>query len=188
MTTLRDAIVGHYLRREALATGTFTLAGGGTSDFYIDGRRVTTDPAALRDIALGMVEVIRDGKLAPPGTTVVAPVVSGIPIAVALALQSGVPFVMDRGAPKGHGHGRRFEGVFEAGDRCLLVDDLVTVGSTIVKSVEGLRAEGRQVSDVVVVVDRQEGAEETLASLGVRLHSLVTKADLTAALKTASDG
>lgn len=181
----KNKLLQFYVNRGALAIGEFNLAGGGTSDFYIDGRLITTYPPALRAIVTGMSSLIKGKHLFPRGASLVAPVVSGIPIAVALSLAMKLPFVMDRGAPKSHGHGKRFEGTFRNSPDCLIVDDLITVGSTVAKSIAGLRAEGKRVSSVIVVVDREEGGRESLAGLGVTLYSLVTKKELIAALKPA---
>ena len=179
----KEEVIGFYIARNALATGEFKLAGGGTSDFYIDGRVVTTFPAALRSIARAFRSIIEENDLLPGDTNLVVPGgISGIPIGTALAIELDRPFVIDRGVQKVHGLGKRFEGRFTDDPRCLLVDDLVTVGSTIIKTVLALREEGYRVSDAVVVVDREEGGREELAKLGVSLYSLVTKADLRRAI------
>lgn len=184
MNNWRRALMCFYLEQSALSSGQFELTGGGTTDFYIDGRRVTTHPGGLRIITAAMMEVIRAHSLFPSGTNLVAPVVSGIPVAVALAIELSVPFVMDRGKPKQHGLGQRFEGLFNDSELCLVVDDLITVGTTLGQTIDGLRQLGKSVTDVLVVVDREDGGSEFLQSRGVKLHALLTKTDL----KTAWQG
>lgn len=163
-----------YLSRGALAFGEFQLAGGGQSDFYIDGRLITTLPQGLRIIAAAVSELVTEKGLCPPGTTIVAPAISGIAVAVATALQLDIPYVIDRGKAKQHGARRRFEGRFDVGNRALVVDDLATVGSTLIATVSAIQEMGRDVTDAIVVVDRQEGASEALGAMGVRLHSVVS--------------
>jgi orotate phosphoribosyltransferase len=175
----KAALIQQYIAREALKTGTFTLASGATSDFYIDGRVVTTHPDALRIIAKMFHAVIESERLLPEGASLVVPGgVGGIPIGTALSLELGRPFVIDRGEKKAHGLTRRFEGVFDGGDLCLVVDDLVTQGGTIRKTIEALREQGKRVTDALVIVDREEGGCEELGKMGVHVHALVTKAEL----------
>jgi uridine monophosphate synthetase len=130
-----------------------------------------------------MAEIIRDRNLLPANANLIAPIASGIPIGAALALQLNVPFVMDRGKPKAHGKGQRFEGVFSDDPRCLIIDDLITAGSTLKQTISGLQELGKQVTDVIVVVDREEGGAEALQPFGVKLHHLVTKAELQASIE-----
>jgi orotate phosphoribosyltransferase len=179
----KSTLVDCYMKRQGVASGQFTMTGGGTTDFYIDGRRVTTYPPGLRAVTAGMVEMIRAHALFPTGANLVAPVLSGIPVATALSLELNVPFIMDRGQQKKHGLGQRFEGLFTDSRMCLVVDDLITVGTTVTQTIVGLREVGKEVHDVLVVVDREEGASEVLASLGVKLHVLITQNDLKDAWK-----
>jgi len=188
VTPWKRTLIDLYLSRNALARGTFTLAGGGTSDFYIDGRLVTTHPVGLRAIAHAMAQIISAEHLLPSGGTLVAPVLSGVPIVVALGLELKSPFVIDRGVAKSHGLSKRFEGHFNDSKTCLLIDDLITIGSTATRTIAGLREIGKEVSDAVVLVDREEGAREALQNLQVRLHALLTKSELMAALEESGNG
>ena len=182
MPAWKEALLGIYASSGAAKTGTFRLSSGRTSDFYIDGRVVTTRPDGLRAIVAGMRAVISARDLLEGHPNLIGPAVSGIPIAVALALALDVQYVIDRGAAKEHGMGKRFEGSFGASPACLVVDDLVTTGGTLLKTVEGLRAIGRTVSDAIGVVDRQEGGAELLAAQGVTIHTLITRDELKAVL------
>ena len=179
----REDLLNEYVGRGALSFGTYTLAGGGTSDFYIDGRRVTTSPRGLRAIVAGLIEIGRRPGLFGADTNLVVPAVSGIPIGAALALALDRPYVIDRGRAKSHGLAKRFEGTFETVTRCTVVDDLITVGSTLVQTITGLKELGYEVGDAIVVVDREQGGAEALASVGVRLHRLLTETELRSALQ-----
>jgi len=178
---VKAALSAYYIRRGAFLTGRFELTGGGTSDFYIDGRLIATYPPALRLIARMHAELIAEHDLVAADATLVGPALGAVPIVTALALELDRPFVIDRGKAKAHGRGRRFEGAFADGPRCLIVEDLVTVGSTLRDSVRSLREEGREVDTALVTVDRQEGGPEALAQMGVTVLALLTQADLRAA-------
>lgn len=180
---MKQELAAYYIRRGAFLTGHFELTGGGTSDFYIDGRLIATYPPALRLIAELHAERIASDDLLPEGATLVGPALGAVPIVTALGMHLDRPFVIDRGKPKGHGTGKRFEGSFEDGAKCLIVEDLITVGSTMIETVRALREEqGREVDTALVTVDRQEGGPEALAEHGVTVHALLTQADLRAAV------
>lgn len=178
MNNWKEILIDCYLTRGALASGNFKLTGGGTTDFYIDGRLVTTYPPGLRAITRAIKDLVEREQLIGPNINLIAPVLSGVPIVTALALELQIPFVLDRGIPKEHGHSKRFEGLFTNSKQCLIVDDLITVGSTIAQTIDGLREIGKSVSDVIVVVDRQEGGKDVLNKRHVKLHSLLTKSEL----------
>ena len=84
---------------------------------------------------------------------------------------------------KQHGLRKQVEGDFKPGLKALLIDDVATTGSSLLKAVEALRSEGIQVYDAFVVVDRGEGAKEKLAGVGVRLNSLITLGQILSRLK-----
>ena len=179
---MRDELAEYYIRRGAFLTGTFELTGGGMSDFYIDGRLIATYPPALRLIARMHAALIAEHDLLGLNATLVGPALGAVPIVTALGLELDRAFVIDRGKAKGHGRGRRFEGTFADGPRCLIIEDLITVGSTLQDTVRTLREEeGREVDTALVTVDRQEGGPEALAEMGVTVHALLTQADLRAA-------
>lgn len=184
MAPMKAELAQMYLDRQAFLTGHFQLSGGGTSDFYIDGRLIATYPPALRLIARAYADLIAQHDLLGPDDTLVAPALGAVPIGTALALELDRPFVIDRGQAKGHGRGRRFEGTFGSAARCLVVEDLITVGSTLRDTVRALRDdEGRAVEAALVTVDREEGGPEALAALGVTVHALLTQTDLRATLR-----
>lgn len=169
--------------RACLQTGQVTLASGRTTDFYIDGRQVTLDPTGLRLVACLAYEQIR----AFPGTvTAVGGPTSGAdPIVVGVGLESlnrGSPLktFFTRAAAKGHGMMRRIEGPpLNPADQVVLVDDVATSGGSLVQAAEAVRLEtGTGPRLALVVVDRQEGATERLASAGIALYSLFTRAEL----------
>lgn len=156
----------------ALQFGTFTLASGKTSSYYIDIKKAITRPDLLRTIADGMAPYAR-------GVDRIAGVELGaVPIAAAVSLASGKPYIMVRKTTKEHGTKNDFEGELHPGDRVLFVEDVVTTGGTLRGAIERLRADGARIDDVVAVVDRNEGGAETLRTIGVTLHALLQADDL----------
>ncbi|HUL39429.1 MAG TPA: orotate phosphoribosyltransferase [Methanomassiliicoccales archaeon] len=160
----------------ALMYGEFTLASGKKSRYYIDIKRASTDPQVLAEIAEEMA-----GLLAVKGMSydrIAGVVLGSIPLAVALSLRTGTPYVMVRKERKDHGTGKLIEGPMMQNDRVLVVEDVVTSAGSSAEAVAILRDAGAKVSTVLAVIDRQEGGRERLAEMGVELISLLTAEDV----------
>src|SRR5712664_2718263 len=108
----------------ALQFGTFTLASGRTSPYYVDIKRAVTRPDLLRLIADGIAPFARDAD------RIAGVELGAVPIAAAVSLASGKPYIMVRKALKEHGTKHEFEGELSRGDSVLLVEDVLTTGST----------------------------------------------------------
>ena len=99
-----------------------------------------------------------------------------VPLAVALSLETGIPYSMIRKSERKHGTGSRIEGVSVG--KAVLVDDVATTGGSNIESVKALVDEGVDVSMVMVVVDREEGAQEKIAPFGINYRALIRISDL----------
>jgi orotate phosphoribosyltransferase len=152
----------------AFRTGDFTLASGRTSDYYIDLRVAITKPDFLRKV------VIAIGKLVGNHDRIAGVELSAVPIAAAVSLETGVPFIMVRKGRKDHGAQRLIEGDLSPGDKVLFVEDTVTTAGSLVNAIEAVREAGGKVDATVVIVDREEGAVETLAVINVKMISLAS--------------
>jgi orotate phosphoribosyltransferase len=156
----------------ALQFGTFTLASGRTSSYYVDIKRAVTRPDLLRTIADGIAPFARDAD------RIAGVELGAVPIATAVSLASGKPYIMVRKASKEHGTKHEFEGELNRGDRVLFVEDVVTTGGTLRAAIERMRGHGAVIDDCVCVVDREEGGKMLLAEISVRLHALLSAKDL----------
>ena len=154
-------------------TGEFRLRSGATSTVYWDKYRFESDPKLLQPIARDLATLL------PSGTRLIAGLeMGGIPVATALSLATGIHCLFVRKAAKGYGTMRVVEGAFNAGQVAVVVEDVVTSGGQIVSSVADMRSVGLQVSDVVCVVDREQGGVDRLREQGLRLKSLFTQSEL----------
>jgi len=156
----------------AVRYGTFTLASGKTSSYYVDIKRAITRPALLRMIANGMAPFASDAD------RIAGVELGAVPVAAAISLVSGKPYLMIRKSTKEHGTKHEFEGDLNRGDRVLFVEDVVTTGGTLRAAIERMRGHGAVIEDCVCVVDREEGGRMLLAEISVRLHALVSAKDL----------
>jgi uridine monophosphate synthetase len=154
----------------AVRFGDFTLASGRPSPLYIDLRLLASDPPLLRQVATAYAALLhgmRYDRLA--GVPYAA-----LPIGTALSLRTGKPLLYPRKEAKAYGTGKSIEGLWLAGERVVVVEDLVTSGGSTLRSVELLRAAGLVVRDVAVLIDREQGARATLAGAGLALHAVCT--------------
>jgi orotate phosphoribosyltransferase len=150
------------LREHALVVGEVTLTSGQKANYYVDAKRAILLPEGFRALGeLVAAEAERVGATAVGGTTMGAD-----PIACA-ALAAGAPvkafFV--RKERKEHGLQRWIEGPeLEAGERCLVVEDVVTTGGSTIHAIERVRDEGLRIAGVVSVLDRLTGGTEAIAA------------------------
>jgi orotate phosphoribosyltransferase len=160
----------------ALQFGSFTLASGAKSDYYIDIKRASTDPKVLYLISQLMALKVESQGI---GADRIAGVVLGsVPLAAALSLATGKPYVMVRKEKKDHGTGKLIEGVLNSGDRVIVVEDVITSAGSSIAAIGTLREAGASVDTVLTVIDRESGGTQALENIGVRLISLVKASDL----------
>lgn len=161
--------------------GSFTLASGRTSSYYIDARRTTMSGEGQLTIgALGLAALASRGwaPRAIGGLTLGADPVAYAIAAAASAGGRPLDAFTVRKAPKDHGTARRIEGCFEQGDAVVVVEDVVTTGASALEAIAAVRAEGGRVLGVLAVVDRLEGGRAALESQGHALETLLTVRDL----------
>lgn len=176
----RDALVQLLAARSA-RRGTFTLASGRVSDFYVDCRLTTMSPDGLVLVGPLAYAMVRESGWAVDsvgGLTMGAdPVSYAIAYASALVGSPMRCFAV-RKEPKGHGMGKRIEGSFAAGDRVVVIEDSMTTGGSALNAAAAIRAEGGVVVGALTLVDREEGAREALSAAGIPLLAFTTAEEL----------
>jgi orotate phosphoribosyltransferase len=171
------AELARILRDSSVQLGSFTLASGRTSSYYIDARRTTMSAHGLELIGELGLQAIRSAGW--DATLVGGLTLGADPVAYAIAMASHrAPPPLDaftvRKEPKGHGQKRQIEGRFHERARVVIVEDVITTGQSALRAAAAVRTAGGSVAGVLAVVDREEGGREAIERAGYPLRVLVS--------------
>lgn len=150
--------------------GSFTLKSGIESPFYVDLRPLASSPQLLKTLSNNLLGLVDDRNL----ELICGVPYAALPMATTMSLESGIPLIIKRKENKGYGTKRMLEGVFENGQNCLLVEDVITSGKSLVETIDEVQREGLNVTDIVVVLDREQGGIAKLKEKGYRVQTLFT--------------
>ena len=176
-----ENIMFRLLEIGALRFGTFTLKSGMSSPIYIDLRLIISYPDLLADIA--KVFWVKINALS--FDLICGVPYTALPIASAISLNYRIPMILRRKEAKEYGTKKLIEGVFKNQQRCLIIEDLITSGSSILETIVPLEAEGLVITDAAVLIDRQQGGRQKLAEKGYHLHAAFTLSQLVDTLQNA---
>ena len=177
MATPREILTAE-LREHALVIGEVTLTSGATAQYYVDAKRAILRPAGFAALAELIAAYARQWEATAVGGMTMG---ADAPACAALAGGADVKAFFVRKDVKQHGLQRRVEGPpLEQGERCLIVEDVVTTGGSTVKAIEAVRAEGFDVCGVVAIVDRLAGGAAAIirAADGAPYEPLTTIDDV----------
>ena len=167
---LKSEIIGGLIKQGCFKVGQFTLKSGKTSPFYLDLRKIISNPELLMKVAS-----IYSRLLSPLSFVRVCAIpLASVPIVTVISLLTGKPMIYPRLPVKTHGSLAPIDGDYERGEHVVLIDDLITTGLSKFEALEVLRAQGLVVEDLVVLIERGKSARKDLASYGVRLHAALT--------------
>lgn len=149
------------LQRHALVIGEVTLTSGATAQYYIDAKRAILRPEGFNALAELVAGYARQWEATAVGGLTLG---ADAPACAALAGGADVKAFFVRKQTKEHGLQRRIEGPpLTPGERCLIVEDVVTTGGSTIQAIEAVQAEGHDVVGVITVLDRLAGGAEAIA-------------------------
>lgn len=162
------------LEKEALKKGRFVLSSGKVSNYYLDGRLITLTPEGAYLVASIMLELIKGKDIdALGGPTLGADPIVGAVAALSYINKSDIKTFIVRKAAKEHGMQRQIEGPeLKPASRAVLVDDVATTGKALIEAKAVLDKMGIISEKAIVIVDRDEGAVDNLAKVGLKLESI----------------
>jgi uridine monophosphate synthetase len=168
------ALAEGLLNAGCVRFGKFTLKSGLESPIYIDLRQLISYPGLLSEVAEAYLPILNGLQF----DRLAALPFAALPIATAISLKSGWPMVYPRKDVKSYGTMAEIEGTYLSGEHAVVIDDLATTGGSKFEAIKKLTEAGLVVQDIVVLIDRQSGAAESLAASGFKLHSVVNLTQL----------
>lgn len=162
------------VHEKALEFGDFTLASGEKASFYLDCRRLTLDGQGANMVAAGILEKLKDSMPdAVGGMAIGADPISAAVITVAWQNGQALRGFIVRKEAKGHGTGRQVEGPVQAGDRVVMMEDVVTTGGSSLRAIAAAREFGLEVDRLIAIVDRGSNSATVFEEVGVRFDCLL---------------
>jgi len=165
----RDLVTSQCVR-----FGEFKLKSGISSPIYLDLRRLVSHPPILKRVAAAYAATLRDLRF----DRIAGIPYAALPIATAVALEMNRPLIYPRREAKDYGTKAVIEGDHAAGETIVVIDDLATTGDSKIEAIRKLEEAGLEVRDIVVLIDRGQGAGPMLAEAGYRLHSVAALPEL----------
>ena len=159
--------------------GNFTLASGKNSSYYVDLRLIPSYPHQFRKMIKNLQNLIVE-KIGLNDFDCLASVpTGGLVVTSALAIEIVKPLIYVRSKPKEHGTTKSIEGKISVGMKVVMVDYVVTTGTSVLNGINQLKEAGLLVSDLYVVINRLEGGDKTLSDIGVQTHQLTDILEIT---------
>lgn len=159
--------------------GKFTLKSGIESPFYVDLRPLASDPKILKHLADYLLEMLPLDNF----DLICGVPYAALPMATAMSLESYIPLIIKRKEAKQYGTKKLIEGLYTKGQNCLLVEDVITSGKSLLETIPEIENEGLKVTDIVVVLDREQGGKQLLENKGYHVHSLFNITEVCAMLQ-----
>ena len=173
-TTVKEQIILNLANIGAIKFGTFTLKSGLPSPVYFDLRVIISHPKLLQEVGEALWELTPNKSV----DLLCGVPYTALPIATAISLTHHVPMILRRKEKKEYGLKRMLEGHFSPGQNCLVTEDLVTSGGSVLETTALLEEAGLKVDHVTAILDRQQGGKQRLEKEGYHFHALFTVTEL----------
>jgi orotate phosphoribosyltransferase len=169
---MRDGLAAE-ISAVARRRGSFRLRSGALTGEYFDKYRFESEPDLLRRIASRLI------RLLPSDTAILAGLeLGGVPLATVMSLETGLPVVFVRKAPKDYGTCQAIEGRSVTGKKVAVIEDVITTGGMVIQGAARLREAGAQLTAILCVIWRADGPPRLEALPDVTVRAVMTRAEL----------
>jgi uridine monophosphate synthetase len=149
--------------------GKFVQASGATFPYYIDLRKIISNPQIFNQVLSAYEDVLKNLKF----DRIAGIPYGSLPTATGLSLRLHCPMIFPRKEVKAHGTRRLIEGEFNLGEQVVVVDDILISGKSAMEGAEKLKSAGLNVNDIVVLIDHEQGVQDRLQQNGYQAHAVL---------------
>jgi uridine monophosphate synthetase len=160
---------------DCILFGDFVQASGATFPYYIDLRKIISNPQIFHQVLKAYADILKNLKF----DRIAGIPYGSLPTATGLALRLHQPMIFPRKEVKAHGTRRLIEGNFHPGETVVVVDDILISGKSVMEGAAKLETAGLKVEDIVVFMDHEQGVKDKLEANGYRAHSVLTISEVT---------
>lgn len=165
-----------------LVFGDHVQASGAIFPYYIDLRKIISQPQIFHQIVGAYADILKDLEF----DRIAGIPYGSLPTATGLALRMERPMIFPRKEVKAHGAKRAIEGNYHAGEKIVVVDDILITGNSVMEGAEKLKVAGLQVEDIVVFIDHEKGVKSRLKENGYQAHAVLTLSEIAETLYQAN--
>lgn len=169
----KQELITSLYRIGCIQFGEFTLKSGLTSTVYMNLRKIISHPEVMRMVAEAMWEKTRHCQY----DLICGVPYTALPIATCISLDHNIPMIMRRKEKKDYGTKQSIEGEFQPNQTCLIIEDVITSGTSIIETATDLENAGIKIHDVIALIDREQGGYENL-SKKYTTHSILTISEI----------
>tara|TARA_B100001750_G_scaffold226556_1_gene219432 strand:- start:81 stop:689 length:609 start_codon:yes stop_codon:yes gene_type:complete len=166
-------------KNDIIKFGDFTLSSGKNSPYYVDLRLVSGYPHQFRKMIKNLQNLIIEKTGLDNFDTLASVPTGGLVVTSALAIEIVKPLIYVRNKPKEHGTIKSIEGKISTGMKVVMIDDVLTTGTSVLNGIKQLKEAQLSISDLYVVINRLEGADKALDNVGVKTHYLTDILEIT---------
>ncbi|XP_046751243.1 uridine 5'-monophosphate synthase-like [Diprion similis] len=155
----------------AVKFGSFVTKAGLQTPVYFDLRVIISHPRLMKSVSSLLWTLVEKGKNI---SQICGVPYTALPIATLVSVEENIPMLIRRKEAKTYGTKKLIEGQFKAGENCVIIEDVVTTGSSVLETAKDLTDEGLKVEEAIVILDRQQGGSQNLKAKGIQMKSLYT--------------
>lgn len=160
----------------AIKFGEFVTKVGLITPIYVDLRVLIAHPKIMQKLSRALWE-LSNNELSNI-TQICGVPYTALPIATIISIESNIPMLIRRKEAKSYGTKKLIEGQFESGEHCVIIEDIITSGSSVLETAKDLQNEGLKVTETLIVVDREQGGRQHLEDHGIKVLSLFTLSEI----------